>query len=45
MMEWLAMFLLFAGTYGVLMVCAYLVDKILWRFFDRGIFPRDYFKW
>jgi len=36
---------MFVGIYGVLMMCAFVVDKLLRRFFNKGIFPEGYFEW
>ena len=35
---------MFIGIYGGLMLCAFVVDKLLRRFFNKGIFPEGYFK-
>ena len=36
---------MFIGIYGGFMLCAFVVDKLLRRFFNKGIFPEGYFKW
>jgi hypothetical protein len=42
--EVFAFIALFVGLYGGLMVISFVVDKLLRRFFGRGIWPKDYFK-
>jgi|TARA_X000001382_G_C3095543_1_gene154946 hypothetical protein len=36
---------LFVGLYGGLMLIGYVIDKVLRRLFNKGIFPEGYFKW
>jgi hypothetical protein len=35
---------LFVGLYGGLMLIGYVIDKVLRRLFNKGIFPEGYFK-
>lgn len=42
--EVFAFLALFVGLYGGMMVIGFVVDKLLRRFFGRGIWPKDYFK-
>ena len=42
--EAFAFLALFVGLYGGLRVIGFVVDKLLRRFFDCGIFPKGYFK-
>ena len=35
----------FVCMYGGFLAVSYVVDKLLRRFFKRGIWPEDYFKW
>ncbi len=35
---------MFICMYGGFMLCAFVVDKLLRRFFNKGIFPEGYFK-
>jgi hypothetical protein len=44
MSEWLAIVILFTVTYFVAIGVSIVVDKLLHRFFGRGIWPKDYFK-
>lgn len=43
--EALALIALFAGLYGGMMLIGYVIDKVLRRLFNKGIFPEGYFKW
>jgi|GEM_PF-3048714 len=36
---------LFVGLYGGMMLIGYVIDKVLRRLFNKGIFPEGYFKW
>lgn len=36
---------LFVGLYGGMMLIGYVIDKVLRRMFNKGIFPEGYFKW
>jgi hypothetical protein len=36
---------LFVGLYGGMMLIGYVIDKVLRRVFNKGIFPEEYFKW
>lgn len=36
---------MFIGIYGSFMLCGFVVDKLLRRLFNKGIFPEGYFKW
>lgn len=36
---------LFVGLYGGMMLIGYVIDKVLRRVFNKGIFPEGYFKW
>ena len=44
MSEWFAIAVLFIVTYGVAIAVSVVADKLLRRFFGRGIRPKDYFK-
>jgi len=44
MSEWFAIAVLFIVTYGVAIAVSVVADKLLRRFFGRGIWPKDYFK-
>lgn len=44
MYEWFSFFVLFIIFYGVLMVIARVIDKVLRYTCNKGIFPKDYFK-
>lgn len=44
MSEWFAIAVLFIVTYGVAVAVSVVADKLLRRFFGRGIWPKDYFK-
>lgn len=39
-----ALIALFVGIYGVLMVIAWAAETVLRKFFNIGMFPKDYFK-
>lgn len=43
--EAFAFLALFIGLYGSLMFVAWVIDKILRYTCNKGIFPKDYFKW
>ena len=45
LVEAFAFLFMFICIYGGMMVIGYVVDKLLHRFFKRGIWPEDYFKW
>lgn len=42
--EAFAFLALFIGLYGSLIGIGFVADKLLRRFFNVGIFPKDYFK-
>jgi len=42
--EVFAFIALFVGLYGGLMLIGFVVDKLLRRFFGKGIFPEGYFE-
>lgn len=44
LIEAFAFLALFVGMYGGLMLIGFVVDKLLRQVFNRGIFPKDYFK-
>lgn len=44
MTEAFAFLFLFIVCYGTMIFAGYVVDKLLRRFFNVGIFPKDYFK-
>lgn len=44
MSEWFAIAMLFVITYGTALAVSVVADKLLRRFFGRGIWPKDYFK-
>jgi hypothetical protein len=45
MYEWLSFFVLFVAFYSVFMVVAWAIDKVLRYTCNKGLFPKDYFKW
>lgn len=44
-LEAIALVGLFVLVYIWAMCCGYVLDKLLRKWFNRGIFPKDYFKW
>jgi hypothetical protein len=44
MTEWFAIAVLFVVTYGAALAVSIVIDKLLRKFWGRGIWPKDYFK-
>lgn len=39
---WVSMFM---GIYGGMLAVGFVVDRVLRKFFKKGIWPEGYFKW